>query len=43
MRNQSIFMQMFNDIATYVENNDDPKLDMLNLNDIFSERFWSLR
>ena len=43
MRNQSIFMQMFNDIAEYVEKNDDPKLDMLNLNNIFSERFWSLR
>jgi len=43
MRNFSIYMQMFADIAAYVENKDDPKVDLMDVNAIMSDRFWSLR
>lgn len=41
MRNHSIYLQMFADIEAAARQN--KKLDMLNLQDIFSDRFWSLR
>ena len=42
-RNHSIFMQLFADIADYVDRTDEPKLDLLDLSPILSEEFWSLR
>lgn len=41
MRNHSIYLQMFADIRQAAEQG--KQLDMLNLTEIFSERFWSLR
>lgn len=43
MRNQSIFMQMFADIADYIETADDPKLDLMDVSGIMSKRFFDLR
>ena len=43
MRNHSLFMQMFTDIATYVETTDDPQLDLMDITPIASQRLQSLR
>lgn len=43
MRNHSISMQMFSDIASYVRETESPQLNMLATNAIMSERFWYLR
>ena len=43
MRNQSIFMQMFADIAAYIETTDEPRLDLMNVAGIMSQRFFDLR
>jgi len=43
MRNHSIFLQMFADIANYVEQDENAQLDMMNTKEIMSERFWELR
>ena len=43
MRNHSIFLQMFIDIAEYVENTDEPQINMEDTNAIMSERFYRLR
>jgi len=43
MRNHSIFLQMFIDIAEYVEKTAEPELNMENTVAIMSDRFWHLR
>lgn len=43
MRNQSIMMQMFADIAAYIETTDDPRLDVMDVSGIMSRRFYDLR
>ncbi len=43
MRNQSIFMQMFADIADYIETTDEPTLDLMDVSGIMSQRFFDLR
>ena len=43
LRNQSIFMQMFSDFADYIENTEEPQLDLMNVKDIMSDRFFWLR
>ena len=43
MRNHSIFMQMFSDVADYVETQDDPKLDLMDLTGVTGGTFAALR
>lgn len=43
MRNQSIFMQTFADIAHYVETTDEPKLDLMDITAITSPELRSIR
>ena len=43
MRNHSIFLQMFIDIANYVEKTPESALDMEDISAIMSERFYRLR
>ena len=43
MRNQSVFMQIFADIAAYIENTDQPQLDLLNIKPICSKENMMLR
>jgi len=43
LRNHSIFMQQFADIADYVESNDAPKLDLLNIMPILRKQSLKLR
>ena len=43
MRNHSIFMQIFADIAGYIEATDDPKLDLFDITPIMSKENWMLR
>lgn len=43
LRNHSIFMQQFGDIADYVESTDKPQLDLLNIQLILTERSHKLR
>lgn len=43
MRNQSVFMQIFADIANYIENADQPQLDLLNIKPICSKENLMLR
>lgn len=43
MRNQSIFMQTFADIAAYIENTDEPKLDLMDITAITSPELWNIR
>lgn len=43
MRNHSIFMQTFADIATYIENTDEPQLDLMDIRAITSPELWRLR
>jgi len=43
LRNHSIFMQQFADIADYVETNDDPKLDLMNFMPFLSKQSMMLR
>ncbi len=43
MRNHSVFMQMFADIAAYIEQTDDPHLDLMDITSIMSKESWMLR
>lgn len=43
MRNQSIFMQTFADIADYIENTDAPKLDLMDITTITSPELRNIR
>ena len=43
MRNLSVFMQIFADIAAYIENTDEPQLDLLNIKPICSKENLMLR
>lgn len=43
MRNHSVFMQIFTDIATYIETTDEPQLDLMDITPIASQRLQSLR
>lgn len=43
MRNHSIFMQIFADIATYIETADAPQLDLFDITPIMSKENWMLR
>lgn len=43
MRNHSVFMQLFDDIARYIESNENPVLDLMDLTDVISERSLVLR
>lgn len=43
MRNLSVYMQFFCDIADYIESTPDPKLDMTDIMPILSQRSLSLR
>ena len=41
LRQHSIFMQGFADVADYVENTDEPKLDLMNVREVLGETsFW---
>ena len=43
MRNHSVFMQMFADIAAYIENTDEPKLDLADITAITSKELRMIR
>jgi hypothetical protein len=43
MRNHSVFMQTFSDIASYIESTDEPKLDLLNIKPIMSKENHMIR
>lgn len=43
MRNHSLFMQIFADIATYIEKTNDPQLDLMDITPIASQMLQSLR
>ena len=43
MRDYSNFAQMFADIAAYVEEQENPVLNMMDMEGVLSRRFWSLR
>lgn len=43
MRNHSVFMQTFADIAEYIESTDDPKLDLMDITTITSPELRNLR
>jgi len=43
MRNHSVFMQTFADIADYIESTDEPKLDLLDITAITSPELRNLR
>jgi len=43
MRNHSVFMQTFADIADYIEHTDDPKLNLLDITDITSPELRNIR
>ena len=43
MRNHTIFMQLFTDIANTVEASADPKIDLMDASTFASERFFYLR
>ncbi|MBO5317218.1 MAG: family 20 glycosylhydrolase [Oscillospiraceae bacterium] len=43
MRNHSIFMQTFADIATYLENDPNAKLNLMDIREITSPQLWRLR
>jgi hypothetical protein len=43
MRNQSVFMQVFADIAAYIENTDKPQLDLLKIKPICSKENLMIR
>ena len=43
MRNQSVFMQIFADIAAYIENTGEPQLDLLHIKPICSKENLMLR
>lgn len=43
MRNHSVFMQIFADIAAYIEATDEPKLDLFDIRPIMSKENWMLR
>ena len=43
LRNQSVWMQMFADIANYIENTDEPQLDLIDIRPIMSQEHWMLR
>ncbi len=43
LRNQAVWMQMFADIANYIENTDEPQLDLIDIRPIMSNEHWMLR
>ena len=43
MRNHSVFMQIFADIATYIESTDAPRLDLMDITDIMSKENFMIR
>lgn len=43
MRQHGIFLQLFADMAAYVENTPESKLDLMDLGDVLSDRSWWLR
>lgn len=43
MRQHSIFLQLFEDIAAWCEKNPEEKLDLLNMRHVLSDRSWWLR
>ena len=43
MRNHSVFMQIFADIAAYIEATDAPQLDLMDIRPIMSRENWMLR
>ena len=43
MRNHSIFMQSFADIAAYVENTEDPKVDLFDIRPLMSKENFMIR
>jgi len=43
MRDLSVLLQVFKDIADYIESTDDPKLDLLDLTPIMSKESWNIR
>ena len=43
MRNHSVFMQFFADIAAYLETTNAPRLDLLDITPIMSKESWMLR
>lgn len=43
MRNHSVFMQNFADIAAYIENTDDPQLDLMDIRAIMSKENFMIR
>ena len=43
MRNHSVFMQMFADIATYIENTENPQLDLADITAITSKELRMIR
>ena len=43
MRNLSVLMQTFADIADYIENTDEPQLDLMDITPIMSKENWMLR
>ena len=43
MRNHSVFMQVFADIAGYIETTDEPQLDLFDIRPIMSKENWMIR
>lgn len=43
MRDLSVLLQVFKDIADYLESTDDPKLDLFDLTPIMSKESWNIR
>ena len=43
MRNLSVFMQVFADIAAYIESTDEPQLDLLHIKPICSKENLMIR
>ena len=43
MRNHSVFMQIFADIAAYIETADAPQLDLMDITDIMSKENFMIR
>ena len=43
MRNHSVFMQSFADIANYIENTDQPQLDLMDIRAIMSKENFMIR
>lgn len=43
MRNHSVHMKVFEDIANYIENTDEPNLNIFDITPIMSKEHWNLR